>query len=54
MKIDLSTLKERVAERYDPEYLVDVLGLSSEDILDAFEDKLLERRSEFSEVEDDN
>jgi hypothetical protein len=50
IKIDL--LKQRVAERYDPDYLVDVLDITSEELLEAFEDKLLERRYEFDEVED--
>ena len=53
MKISLSVLKERIAERYDPDYLVDILDISSEEILEAFEDKLREKRDEFSEVEDD-
>lgn len=51
-KIDLTLLKERIAERYDPDYIVDVLGITSEEILDAFEARLLEAADEFSEVED--
>ena len=53
MKLSLALLKERVAERYDPDYLVDILGISSEELLEAFEDRLREKRDEFSEVEDD-
>ena len=51
-KIRLELLKARIAERYDPDYVVDVLGLDTEDILDAFEDRLLSKANEFSEVED--
>ena len=53
MKITLDVLKQRVAERYDPDYLVDVLDISSEELLEAFELKLIEKQDEFSEVEDD-
>ncbi len=49
--ISLETLKERVAERYDPDYLVDVLGITSDELLDAFEHKLEQRREAFAEVD---
>ncbi len=51
---DLETLKERIVGRYDPDYLVDVLGITSQELLDAFEDKLSEKREEFSELDDNN
>lgn len=51
--MDIRTLKERVAERYDPDYLVDVLGISSEELLEAFEDKLLANKELRAEVEDE-
>jgi hypothetical protein len=54
MKISIDVLKQRVAERYDPDYLVDVLGITSEELLEAFESKLIEKRDELSEVEDDD
>lgn len=50
-KMDLERLKERILERYDPDYLVDVLKLTSQDILDAFEDRL--EGVDFSELEDE-
>lgn len=55
-KLSLELLKERIADRYDPEYLVDVLGITTEEILDAFEEKLLAKakNSEFWEVENDD
>lgn len=50
--MDLQTLKERIAERYDPDYLVDLLEITSEELLDVFEARLIEKREEFSEVDD--
>lgn len=52
--LSLQELRERVGDRYDPDYLVDVLGITSDDLLEAFPMKLLEkyRDGEFSEVED--
>lgn len=52
-RTDLTTLKRRIAERYDADYIVDVLRLSSEELLDAFEDKLF-LSEEFSELEDED
>jgi hypothetical protein len=51
-KVNLAVLKERIAERYDPDYVVDILGVSTAELLDAFEEKLLEKQEEFDEVED--
>lgn len=51
-KTDLQIIKERIADRYDPDYVVDVLGVTTAELLDAFEDKLQEMIDEFSEVED--
>lgn len=51
-KISLELLKERIADRYDPDYVVDLLGLDTMDILNAFEDILLRKVAEFSEVDD--
>lgn len=50
--MNLATLKERIAERYDPDYLVDILKITSEELLDAFEERVLAMREEFEEVED--
>jgi|TARA_R100000479_G_C6331532_1_gene181658 hypothetical protein len=40
-------LAERVAERYDPDLLVEILDLSSKQILDAFMDEFIEKREKF-------
>lgn len=53
-KVDLETLKERIIGRYDPDYLVDILQLTVEEILDAFPERLVEMAGEFSELEDDD
>lgn len=53
-KYDLQQLRERLAERYDPDYLVDILGITSEELLDAFPHLLMAKAlaGEFSEVLD--
>ncbi len=43
MSLTLAELKEKLAERYDPELLLEILEISSEDIVEAFEDKILAR-----------
>lgn len=50
--MNLRVIKERIAERYDPDYLVDVLDITSEELLAAFPDKLLVKigEDEFLEV----
>lgn len=50
--MDIVTLKERIAERYDPDYLVDVLGITSEELVEAFEEKVLANKELRAEVED--
>lgn len=51
VKISLEDLKERIDLAYDVESVVDILGITTLDILDAFEDKLLAKRYEFSDLE---
>ena len=43
MSLTLRELKDKLAERYDPELLLEMLEISSEDIVEAFEDKILAR-----------
>lgn len=54
--IHLETLKQRVIERYDPDYLVDVLGITARTLVDSFEDELLTafEEGEFPEFEDND
>lgn len=55
-KKDLDLIKERLAERYDPDYLVDILEIDSEELLDAFPEKLIRAldTGNFTEVLDDD
>jgi hypothetical protein len=50
-RVAIDVLKERIADRYDIEYVIDVLDIDLEMILDAFEDVLLAKRHEFEELE---
>ncbi len=52
LRASLEELKKRIADRYDLDYVCDVLGLDVEMILDAFEDLVEVRRHEFIELED--
>tara|TARA_X000001388_G_scaffold76946_1_gene75789 strand:+ start:1199 stop:1369 length:171 start_codon:yes stop_codon:yes gene_type:complete len=50
----MEEIKERLLQRYDPDDLVESLDLSSEEILDRFEDKLINKLEYFEqELEDD-
>lgn len=51
--LPLHLLKERIVDRYDVDYVVDVMGLDVEMILNKFEDELEECRWRFSELEED-
>lgn len=49
MSLTLEEIKERLLRLYDPDDLLEALQISSEDILDRFEDKLLRNLDEFQE-----
>jgi hypothetical protein len=49
MSLTLEEIKERLLHLYDPDDLIEALQISSEDILDRFEDKLLRKLDEFQE-----
>ena len=55
-KKDLDLILERVAERYDPDYLVDILEIDSEELLEAFPEKFIRAidTGNFIEVMDDD
>lgn len=40
--MNLAEVRQRLLDAYDPDDLVDILDISSEDILDRFQDKLEE------------
>ena len=49
MSLTLDEIKERLLQTYDPDDLLEALQISSEEILDRFEDKLLRKLDEFQE-----
>ncbi len=52
--LTMDEIKERLLQRYDPEDLVEALDLSSTELLDRFEDKLINRLESFEEeLQDD-
>ena len=48
--LTLAELKERILQEYDPDLLVEVLEITSEELLDRFEDKVLENIELFEEL----
>lgn len=53
--MSIDAFLERVAERYDPDELVDLLGLTTAQLVAAFEDELLaaRKRGLLPEIDDD-
>ncbi len=50
----MDEIREMILKRYDPDDLVEYLELTSEEILDRFEDKLINRLEMFEEeLQDD-
>jgi hypothetical protein len=49
MSLTLEEIKERLLRFYDPDDLLEALQISSEELLDRFEDKLLLRLDKFQE-----
>jgi hypothetical protein len=49
MSLTLEEIKDRLLRLYDPDDLLEALHISSEELLDRFEDKLLKRLDEFQE-----
>lgn len=47
MTFTLEELKEYIIEHYDPDELLEILDLSTEDLVEAFEDKIIEQRWKF-------
>jgi len=50
----MDEIREKILDRYDPDDLIDLLELTSEELLDRFEDKLINRLAQFEEeLQDD-
>ena len=52
MSMTTEELKEKMVAEYDPDDLVDMLEVSSQELLDAFEDRLEEKAYRFREFDD--
>ena len=52
MTLTPEELAERIAEPYDPDFLVEVLGITSRQLLLAFMDELEAQRHKFKDDED--
>ena len=48
--LTMDEIKEKVLQRYDPDDLIEALDISSEEILDRFEDKLLANLEQFEQI----
>ena len=49
MSLTLEEIKERILKTYDPDDLLEALEVTSEELLDRFEDNLINRLDEFEE-----
>ena len=49
MSLTLEEIKERLLKTYDPDNLLEALEITSEELLDRFEDKLINRLDIFEE-----
>jgi len=49
MSLTLEEIKERLLKTYDPEDFLEALNITSEELLDRFEDKLINRLDDFEE-----
>jgi hypothetical protein len=53
MSLTLDELKEKLTERYDPDMLIEVLKLSSDELVEAFEFRILEMFDKLEEEFED-
>ena len=51
MSLTIEELIEIVGERYDPDLLIEVMQITSEEILERFKDKVEENYDKFEETE---
>lgn len=55
MSLTLNELKERIIQEIiDPCTLCEILDITTEDLLHEFEDKLMDKREEFEDEDDDD
>lgn len=53
MSLTFTELKERILQEYDPDLLCEVLEITSEELLLAFEDKVLQNIEIFEELDNE-
>ena len=51
MSLTMDEIKERILRMYDPDDLLEALEISAEELLDRFEDKLINRLDTFEELQ---
>ena len=51
MQMLYEELKERILQEYDVDLLCETLSISAEDLLDAFESRVLQNLAKFDELE---
>ena len=54
MSLTMDEVIERILKRYDPEDLLGALDITSEELLDRFEDKFITRLQDFEEAVDED
>ena len=54
MSLTMDEVIERILKRYDAEDLLEALDISSEELLDRFEDKFITRLQDFEEAVDED
>lgn len=50
MKLTIEELKLRIVDNYDPDVVLELLDLSTEQLLDRFEDILEQRKNKFKDL----
>ena len=53
MSLTMEEIKERILMFYDPDDLLEALEISAEQLLDRFEDRLINRLDKFEEENED-
>lgn len=53
MSLTFTELKDRIIQEYDPDLLCDILQVTTEELVDALEFKILDNIELFEELEND-
>ena len=53
MSLTMDEIKERILRAYDPDDLVEALEITADELMDRFEDKLINRLDRFEEELED-